>query len=95
MEPENIILAAAVAVAIGLYLWRAHETPSPNEDATLGAPSELPQSYEQQLSSGPAFYVAASPYYFAPPVSNVMPKGAASRTIPSGDVDGDAGCGCG
>lgn len=94
MEPENIILATAVAAAIALILWRAHSVNVANEPiagATLNNPSELSDAYEAQLSNGPSYYVASAPYYFAPPVSNVMPQSSAARTIPFTD---DGGCGC-
>lgn len=95
MEPENIVLAASAALAVGLILWRVYSIAPDNTVAvsSLANPSEIPDSYETALSAGPSYYVASAPYYFAPPVSNVMPQASASRTIPYGD--GDAGCGCG
>lgn len=94
MTEENIgVLLAGLALLVFLYFTRRNSSQqaqpigsTPPIAGTLAAAAP-PSDFEQ----GPSYFIANQPYYFAPPVANMMPTAVASNTIATNE---DGGCGC-
>lgn len=95
MNEETIgILLAGIALAAFLYLTRNRAS----SQATTASPSveSLAQVFtSSEVSQGPSYFIANQPYYFAPPVGNIMPPATASNTTATNiAMNDDGGCGC-
>lgn len=95
---EETIGAIIAVVVLGVLLWfTRNRKPAP---ATVGSmpPTALALSGAADASdfeTGPSYFIASQPWYFAPPVGNMMPQAIASNTIATNTDDGSvAGCGC-
>jgi len=94
------IVGVSIFVAIlGLLLWLSRRAPAivpTTAGSTAPIADNLTSAVDpEDLSSGPSYFIANQPYYFAPPVGNMMPLAAASRTIVTNpDQDQSSACGC-
>jgi hypothetical protein len=96
---EETIGAIIAVVFLGVFLWfTRNRTPAPMTGGSTPAAAlalsaaVAPSDFE----TGPSYFIASQPYYFAPPVGNMMPQAVASNTISTNADDGSiGGCGCG
>lgn len=92
-ETIGVILAATALVGLLVYARFRPTAPTVPVGSTQPVPTTLAQAVDpSQLDSGPSYFIANQPYYFAPPIGNMMPQAVSSNTIATND---DGGCGCG
>src|SRR5882762_7460488 len=96
---DEIVGVGILVAILGLLLWISRRQPD-IAPTTAGSTPPIADNLSaavdpEDLSSGPSYFIANQPYYFAPPVGNMMPVAAASRTIPTNpDIDQSNACGC-
>lgn len=87
-----ILTIVALAALVWFVNRRGAEDQSQNGTTRPIAGSLSEAANPDDFQQGPSYFVAYQPYYFAPPVGNIMPQMAASRTIAT-NID-NGGCGC-
>lgn len=93
-ETIGVLIAAMALVAFLFFARRRPDTINATAGTTPPVANTLGAAIDpDQFDSGPSYFIANQPYYFAPPVGNIMPPATASNTIVT-NVD-DGGCGCG
>lgn len=97
---DEIVGVSILVLVLGALLWLARRHPA-IAPTTAGSTPPIADNLSnavdpEDLSAGPSYFIANQPYYFAPPVGNMMPIGAASRTIATNTIDPDqsSACGC-
>lgn len=96
MNEETIAIAlAGIALAVFLFMTRNKAVQTDHSVATPQTTDLSMVATSQDISQGPAYFIANQPYYFAPPVSSFMPPATASNTIATNQPTADdGGCGC-
>lgn len=95
MSEETIgIIIAAIALIGLLYFVRKREmgAQSPQGSTPPIAGTLAAAANPAEFVDGPSYFIANQPWYFAPPVGNIMPAAAASRTTATNPEDNSCGC---
>jgi hypothetical protein len=90
---EETIGVIIAAIALGAFLWFTRK--SMNTDTGASAPpvaDTLAAAVSPgNFAEGPSYFISNQPWYFGPPIGNIMPAQTASRTVATNE---DGGCGC-
>jgi hypothetical protein len=92
---EETIGVIIAALALGAFVWftRGSRNAPPigsNPPVADALASVAPPS---DFNAGPSYFISNQPWWFGPPIGNIMPAQAASRTIATNEDQ--SGCGCG
>lgn len=91
-ETIGVLLAGAALLAFLWYTRGNSTTQAIPQGSTVPTASSLAAAVSpSDFDSGPTYFIANQPYYFAPPVANMMQQATASNTIATNE---DGGCGC-
>ena len=101
MSEENVGVFLA-GLAFVIFLWfvrkRTMETQQPIGSTEPIAGTLAAAASPADFIDGPSYFIANQPYYFAPPVGNMMPTSVASNTIATNaavaTTEDGGGCGC-
>jgi hypothetical protein len=96
MSEETIGVLIAVAALGAFFYFTSGSSETPPIGSTPPVGDALSAAVNPaEFNAGPAWFIANQPYYFAPPVGNMMPPATASNTINTNDDGGvSVGCGC-